>query len=102
MGYTTGISNKFFLTIMFCLFSVSKNSKIIQSFMFSEIVRPKMSLIDPSPLNSSKLLWLSSLPVRMKKIQSKLKAPVLTTFLPLKVYGIFCILSRAANSAVHG
>ena len=45
MGYTTGISNK-----MFCLYSVSKNSKIIQTCMFSEIVRPKMGLIDPSPL----------------------------------------------------
>ena len=39
-----------FLTIMFCLYSVSKNSKIIQTFIFSEIVRPKMGLIDPSPL----------------------------------------------------
>ena len=39
-----------FLTIMFCLYIVSKNSKIIQTFMFSEIVRPKMGLIDPSPL----------------------------------------------------
>ena len=50
MGYMTGILNKFFLTIMFCLYSVSKNSKIIQTFMFSEKVRPKMGLIDPSPL----------------------------------------------------
>ena len=41
-----------FLTIMFCLLSVSKNSKIIQTYMFSEIVRPKMGLIDPSPLFS--------------------------------------------------
>ena len=39
-----------FLTIMVCLYSVSKNSKITQTFMFSEIVRPKMGLIDPSPL----------------------------------------------------
>ena len=39
-----------FLTIMFCLYIVSKNSKIIQTFMFFEIVRPKMGLIDPSPL----------------------------------------------------
>ena len=39
-----------FLTVMFCLYSVSKNSKIIQTVMFSEIVRPKMGLIDPSPL----------------------------------------------------
>ena len=35
---------------MFCLYSVSKNSKVIQTFMFSEIVRPKMGLIDPGPL----------------------------------------------------
>ena len=40
----------FFLTIMFCLYSASKNLKIIQTCMFSEIVRPKMGLIDPSPL----------------------------------------------------
>ena len=51
MGYTTGISNNFFLTIMFCIYSVSKNSKIIQTFMFSEIVRPKMGLIVSSPLS---------------------------------------------------
>ena len=38
-----------FLTIMFWLYSVSKNSKIMQFFMFSEIVRPKMGLMDPSP-----------------------------------------------------
>ena len=40
------------LTIMFCLYmySVSKHSKIIQTCMFSEIVRPKIGLIDPSPL----------------------------------------------------
>ena len=50
MGYTTGISNKSFLTIMFCLYNVSKNSKIMQTCMFSEIVRPKMGLNDPSPL----------------------------------------------------
>ena len=31
---------------MFCLYSVSKNSRIIQTCMFSEIVRPKMGLID--------------------------------------------------------
>ena len=31
--------------------------------------------------NSSKLLWLSLLPARMKKIQSKLKALVVTTML---------------------
>ena len=49
MGYTTGISNKFLLTTMFCLYSVSKYSKIKQTFMFSEIVVPKMGLIDPSP-----------------------------------------------------
>ena len=42
----------FFSTIMFCLYSVSKNSKIIQTFMFSEIVRLKMNLIDPSPLRN--------------------------------------------------
>ena len=42
---------QFFLTIMFCLYSVSKNSKIIQTFIFSEIVRPKMGFIDPSPFN---------------------------------------------------
>ena len=42
-----------FLTIMFCLYSVSKNSKIIQTCMFSEIVRPKMGLIDPSPFNET-------------------------------------------------
>ena len=48
MGFTTGISTKFFFfTIMFGLYSVSKNSKIIQTFMVSEIVRPKMGLIDP-------------------------------------------------------
>ena len=41
----------FLRTIMFCLYSVSKNSKIIQNCMFSEIVRPKMGLIDPSPLH---------------------------------------------------
>ena len=41
---------KVFLTIMFCLYIVSKNSKIIQLVMFSEIVRPKMGLIDPKPL----------------------------------------------------
>ena len=35
---------------MFCLYSVSKNSKIIQIFMFSEIMRPKKGIIDPSPL----------------------------------------------------
>ena len=29
-------------------------------------------------------------------------AKVLTTFLPLKVYGNFFTCSRAANSAVHG
>ena len=39
-----------FFTIMFCLYSFSKTSKIIQTFLFSEIVRPKMGLIDPSPL----------------------------------------------------
>ena len=39
-----------FLTKMFCLYSISKNSKIIQTFMFSEIVRPKIGLIDPGPL----------------------------------------------------
>ena len=50
MGYTTGISNKFFLSIMFCLYSVSKSLKIIKTFMFSEILRPKMGLIDLSPL----------------------------------------------------
>ena len=40
----------FFLTIMSCLYCVLKNSKIIHTFMFSEIVRPKMGLIDSSPL----------------------------------------------------
>ena len=34
-------------------------------------------------LNSFKVLWLSSLPVRMKKIQSNKGARVLTIFLPL-------------------
>ena len=47
--HTTGISKTFFLTIMRCLYSVSKNSKIIQTSMFSETVRPKMGLIDPNP-----------------------------------------------------
>ena len=41
--------NKIFSTILFCLYSVSKNSKILQTFMFSEIVRPKIGLMDPSP-----------------------------------------------------
>ena len=41
---------KSFLTIMFCLYIVSKYSKISQTLMFSEIVRPKMGLIDPGPL----------------------------------------------------
>ena len=44
-----------FLTIMFCLYSVSKNSKIIQTCMFSEKVRSKMGLINPSPLCSCKM-----------------------------------------------
>ena len=35
-----------------CFYSVSKNSKILQSVMLSEMVRPKMGLIDPSPLRS--------------------------------------------------
>ena len=44
-------SKQVFSTIMFCLYIVSKNSKIMQTFMFSEIVRTKMVLIDPSPLD---------------------------------------------------
>ena len=53
--------------------------------------------------NSSKLLWLSSLPARIKKDLIKNKGSrVLTRFSPLYVYGKFCKRSRAANSAVHG
>ena len=47
---------------------------------------------------SSKLLWLSSLPARMKKIQSKMKALDFYHY----VYGIVFKRSRAANSAVPG
>ena len=44
---------------------------------------------------------MSSIPARMKKIESKIKAIVATTFLPLQVYGDFSRPSRAANSAVR-
>ena len=87
---------------------------------------------DPNS-NSSEILWLSSLPARMKKTRSTVSgeirpkfeliqavivvlvtckneehlikneiARVLTTFLPLNVYGNFFRRSRAANSAVLG
>ena len=51
--------------------------------------------------NSFKLLYMSLLPANMKRIQSKIAVKfVMTSFSPLKVYGIFFIRSRAANSAV--
>ena len=37
---------------------ISKISKIIKTFMFSEIVRPKMGLIDPGPLTPRSILDL--------------------------------------------
>ena len=49
--YDKKIKQVFFGTILFCLYIVSKNTKTIQAFMLSEIVRPKMGLIDPSPLH---------------------------------------------------
>ena len=51
--------------------------------------------------NSSKLLWLSSLPTRMKKIQSKMKAlECYQDFPHYKHMGFFFRRSRAATSAV--
>ena len=53
--------------------------------------------------NSFKLLYMSSLPANIKRIQSKNSGEnVMTSFSPLLVYGIFFIRSRAANSAVLG
>ena len=54
-------------------------------------------------LNLSKLSCMSSLPARMRMINSKNEgARVFTRFLPLQVYGDFSRRSRAANSAVLG
>ena len=47
--------------------------------------------------NSSKLLWLSLLPARMKKIQSKMKALVEWSQ-QCYIISKFLICSRAANS----
>ena len=52
---------------------------------------------------SSKLLWLSSSPAKMKKIQLKMKKiECKQHFSQYKSMGIFFIHSRAANSAVLG
>ena len=50
--------------------------------------------------NSSKLLWLSALPVRMKKIQSKMKELECLQVFPIISLWEFFRRSRAANSAV--
>ena len=53
--------------------------------------------------NSSKLSCMSSLPARMKKTQSKMKALECSQdFSHYKSMGIYSIRSRAANSAVLG
>ena len=46
---TIGISSTFAEPVMFCLYIISKN-KMLQTFMFSEMLRPKMGLIDPMML----------------------------------------------------
>ena len=54
--------------------------------------------------NTSKLLWLSLLPAKMKKIQSKLKAlECLQHFFHYKSMGFFSdAQGQLTNSAVHG
>ena len=54
-------------------------------------------------LNSSKLLCMSSLPARMRMIDSKMKELECSQdFSNYKSMGIFSRRSRADNSAVHG
>ena len=63
---------------------------------------PKSEVESSRNSNSSKLIWLSSLPAEMKRSIQNECAEVVTSFLPLKVYEDFYRCSRAANSPVLG
>ena len=78
------------VTTLFIDFSDAKGQLTLKSEMESSRIS-----------NSSKLLWMVLLPARMKKIHPKNEGTrVVTTFLPLLVYGDFARCSRAANSKV--
>ena len=70
------------------------------NFSDAQVELTPKSVMESCPnSNSSELLWLVLLSARLKKIHPKNEGTrVVTTFLPLEVYGDFSRHSRAANS----